>query len=308
MGQSNTKVAAPLVQAALIKDFDEVNKLIKNGELPSTCDAQGNHPLGAAACSGSLEIVELLLKADAPVNLKNNMECSPLWLAAGYGHLEILECLIEAGGNPNDVNNTGDSPLVAAAFKANYKCVERLLKHPETDVSIENKNQDTILSLAAGRGLGDIVQSVIDLVAEPKKKEMVNRVNAKGVSPLGSAAAFGDSRSVRCLLTAGADVYMKDKNGATPLMISAHCGHAQCVIDVLEFVSDERRLEYLETGDEQGATALWLASANGSHETVKALLDVGADSSGGNPGGVSANEAAIKNGNMKCSELLSTVA
>lgn len=161
MGTSSSKSAdpAPLVQAALIKDVDTVTKLLEDGELAGNVDVGGNHGLGAAACSGSLEIVKLLIKADAPVNLKNGMGCSPLWLAAGYGHLDVLESLIDAGCDPNDVNDTNDSPMVAAAFKDKFDCVERLLRHPNIDITIENKNKDTILSISSSRGKGIILKN-----------------------------------------------------------------------------------------------------------------------------------------------------
>jgi uncharacterized protein len=213
------------------------------------------------------------------VNLKNSMGCSPLWLAAGYGHLDILDRLIEAGGDPNAVNNTNDSPMVAASFKDKFDCVSRLLDHPDIDVTLKNKNQDTVLSIASSRGKGDIIEKLLNLIPEDKKSEMVNSVNAKGVSPLNSAAAFGDLYAVKVLLDQGADFKKQDMNGATSLMVASHCGHVECVKEILKRVPPEELKSYIEVGDESGATALWLASAGGFAATIETLLAAGAGTS-----------------------------
>lgn len=118
---------------------------------------------------------------------------------------------------------------------------------------------------------------MLELAPVDARKDMVNSVNAKGVAPLNSAAAFGEVRAVKCLLDHGADVMDKlDMNGATPLMVSAHCGHTECVELILESVPDDKKKTYIEVGDEQGARALWLASAGGFVDTVKILLAAGA--------------------------------
>jgi len=98
----------------------------------------------------------------------------------------------------------------------------------------------------------------------------------------------------------------QDANGATPLMVAAHCANAAATRALLDALKraiaqetassssspEERLKEVLEATDLQGATALWLAAAslkpqggngaalsNGkaeSKEVVEALLAAGA--------------------------------
>ena len=99
----------------------------------------GNHVLVAACCGGHTELAEVrnsankirwserpqelrvcanknmnstthkeLLKAGAPIELKNNIGTSPLWLACGYGHLATAKLLLRCKANPDAQNLTGE--------------------------------------------------------------------------------------------------------------------------------------------------------------------------------------------------------
>ena len=46
-----------------------------------------------------LEIVKLLLKEGADVNVVNHIDLTPLMIAAWRGHTEVLKLLLEAGAN-----------------------------------------------------------------------------------------------------------------------------------------------------------------------------------------------------------------
>ena len=73
---------APLVQPCLLKDKEEVEKLLaQEGTDVLQQDAAGNHALGAAACGGDLAVVELLLAQegiDKALDLKNGMGLTPV--------------------------------------------------------------------------------------------------------------------------------------------------------------------------------------------------------------------------------------
>lgn len=304
-----------LVQASLVKDHAKVEALLKGGADAAEVDAGGNHGLLGACCSGSEECVELLLADPAtPLQLANSMGCSAVWLAAGYGHMPILKRLLSAGGDASASNNTGDSPMIAAASRAHPNCILALLE-AGADVLAVNRNGDSCLSIAAGKGLTEAVEAILasEALSSPVAAEgaaaasaLVNAQNGSGITAVAAAAAFGDVRSVRALLSAGADAFTKrDKNGATALMVSAHCSNHECVAAILEGLGEGAEAKArLEFADPAGATSLWLAAAAGSKEAVSALLAAGADKLGGSPGGVTAAAAATKNGSAECAALL----
>lgn len=72
MGGRGSKTAAPqgieLVQAAMAA-----------GCPPDAGDAEGNSALGAACFSGSHEVVEMMLAAQADIEHRNAIGTTPLW-------------------------------------------------------------------------------------------------------------------------------------------------------------------------------------------------------------------------------------
>ena len=101
-----------LIQNSLSGETEKVVKQLTKGKLVNvdTCDAQGNHPLLAAACGGHLALVTRLVELNAPLEQKNSIGTSALWLAAGYGHVHVLDYLIEKGCDLNAPNSTKDTP------------------------------------------------------------------------------------------------------------------------------------------------------------------------------------------------------
>jgi len=74
MGGRGSKTAAPqgieLVQAAMQKDAAAVERLLAAGCPPDAGDAEGNSALGAACFSGSREVVEMMLAAQADIDTR----------------------------------------------------------------------------------------------------------------------------------------------------------------------------------------------------------------------------------------------
>lgn len=99
-----------LIQAAAIRDKAEVLRLLAGGkdvnerEKP---ELNGTNALEVAASSGNLEIVQILLKAKAQVNVTDAIGWTPLMIAARNGYPEIVKVLLKAGANPNLKNNDG---------------------------------------------------------------------------------------------------------------------------------------------------------------------------------------------------------
>jgi len=86
------------------------------------------------------------------------------------------------------------------------------------------------------------------------------------------AAKDGDLQAVRAALAEGAGVNGKDNNGTTALMMASGCGHTEIVRLLLEKGS---AVNVKRTDD--GVTALFLASQNGHAKVAKLLLENDAD-------------------------------
>lgn len=94
-----------------------------------------------AATRGHLEVLQLLLEFDWPVDTRNDANESALHLACFNGHLAIAECLLDRGASINAVTDENETPLFYAARKSHYRIV-RLLIRRECDRSIVSRFGD----------------------------------------------------------------------------------------------------------------------------------------------------------------------
>jgi ankyrin repeat protein len=85
-----------------------------------------------------------------------------------------------------------------------------------------------------------------------------------------AAARTGHVGTVRDMLTAGANVNMKDEHGNTPLIEAARNGHDDVVRTLLAAGADPKLT------NEDGKTALMLAQQNSHDDVVRALREAGA--------------------------------
>ena len=91
-------------------------------------------------------------------------------------------------------------------------------------------------------------------------------------TPLRDAARQGDSKAVKTLIAAGADVNQADERGVTPLYIAAAKGRVAVVKELLAAGADANQAR-----TDNGETPLFVAAANGHLSIVKKLIAAGAD-------------------------------
>ena len=96
----------------------------------------------------------------------------------------------------------------------------------------------------------------------------LNVVNIQGESPLMLAALKGQFEITQKMIQKGADV---NKVGWTPLHYAASTGQ----VNVMSFLLEN--YAYIDAASPNGTTPLMMASMYGSPESVKLLLDQGAD-------------------------------
>lgn len=124
---------------------------------------------------------------------------------------------------------------------------------------------------------GDLPQLRVALAGDPKA--LVRRHGPAEVTLLMLAAVRGDVGVVSCLLDAGADPNAVNANGETAIILAA-AAHRPEVVHIL--VSAGAQVDHR---DAQGMTALHRAVFGGRQgstsavDTLRALLDVGADAS-----------------------------
>jgi len=195
-----------------------------------------------------------------------------LWNAARNGLCDMVKMLIDKGADVNkrtEYNvkyNNGNMPLCGTALHiATFKghlCVVKLLIEKGANINIIDKREDTPLKIALikyttgnDKKQSEMRNIVVELLkAHLKKNNKVSNFfksidSYKGLSPLITAAGFGDIEMIDLLLKSGADVNIKvSKNtkttynsrlrGKTPVHIASGKGFAKTVEYLIEHGAD----------------------------------------------------------------------
>ncbi|WP_246226420.1 ankyrin repeat domain-containing protein [Wolbachia endosymbiont of Madathamugadia hiepei] len=118
-------------------------------------------PLHTAIIINNKEMVEILIKYKADVNLKNKYDgFTPLHLAVEGDHQEIAEILIKHKANVNLKDDDGLTPLHLAAKEGHKEMVETLIKY-KANINLRGRKGRSPLHFAAKEGDTDIVKILI---------------------------------------------------------------------------------------------------------------------------------------------------
>jgi uncharacterized protein len=115
-------------RAAAANDAEGVRKLVGGGDgNPNQTDDQARTALHYAAANGNLQIIAILIKAQAHLNPTDPLGNTPLHLAALQGQTAAAELLVDAGAEIDPQNRDGMTPLMIAAQHGNLELVRALL-------------------------------------------------------------------------------------------------------------------------------------------------------------------------------------
>lgn len=119
----------PIVVAALARQDAVAQVLRKHGADVMARTDKGMTPLHAAAFSGDLETLKLLLAGGAAINDQDNFaHITALHAAAEENHTAVVELLIKTKGtDPALIDVKGFSPSTLAGWKQNWDVVQILV-------------------------------------------------------------------------------------------------------------------------------------------------------------------------------------
>jgi ankyrin repeat protein len=153
-------------------------------------------PLIEAAANGYLDVVKLLIKNGADVNLKGEAWYGPLHAAAAKGHIEVVKILLENGADVNIFHQ--NKPLHNAAMNGHVEVARILLAHG-ADINAKGTDEAAPLHTAVSNNRLAMLKWLLSEGAN------VNPRAAYGCTPL-HFAAFGNNVEIgKILLGHGAD-------------------------------------------------------------------------------------------------------
>jgi ankyrin repeat protein len=191
----------------------------------------------AAASRISSDAVGTLLSSGAKVDLLNDDGWNALLYACAYGTESAIHELIDAGS----------------------AILHKTANLPDLHIEIPLCGP---MQLAAGRGMSNIVQSLLQAERSVEKSDN----NTTPTSPLLTACVGGDVETVRLLLEHGYDPNLLDVSlGLRPLHLASRAGDTQIVRALLDGGCDK------EAPNKEGLTAWMLAMIEGRTDVADIL-------------------------------------
>ena len=96
----------PLHEAARRGNLSYLNECLKEGVSSTGLDSAGNTALYWACRTGHIDCVRQLLSLhNPPLNAQNKMGDTPLHVAANHGYLDVVELLLQANADATLRNN-----------------------------------------------------------------------------------------------------------------------------------------------------------------------------------------------------------
>ena len=245
-----------LVDAVQQRDFDAARELLAAGGAVNAPQGDGATALAWSAHWNEVDLASELIDAGADAGAANDLGVTPLMLAAANGSLAMVELLLAAGAEPDAARPAGDTALMFAARAGSVEVVRRLAA-AGANPNARTAGGHTALMWAAAEAHAATTQALID-----------------------HGAALVDARTA-----ATAFVPRRRRPRRGPILLRE--GEAA---NPAEFPRDGETDPPRTAG---GFTPLLYAVLAGDGETVRVLLDNGADVNDASPDGVSALMLAL---------------
>jgi ankyrin repeat protein len=232
-----------------------------------------------AARDGAPEAARALSRGGADLNAVDPEGTTALVRAIINSHYDTAAVLVEEGANPNLADGSGMAALYAAV---DMSSLGEIYGMPPRKVSDRHSVLDLIEMLLA-KGA--------DVNARLKRATLMRNHTpgegslGDGATPLMRAAKNGDYRAMEILLKHGADVSLKQRQGATALLFA--CGFGRGTSAFAEDVGTEAELfkavqllvekgADVKVSNDQGGTVMHFAAQSGLNSVVKYLAGKGA--------------------------------
>ncbi|XP_043466889.1 ankyrin-1-like [Leptopilina heterotoma] len=220
-------------------DYTPIFLAVHNGDLNSVSTLLNEYNLAenihekrmlhVAAARGHLQIVDLLIKIGARINVEDVKGRTPFYIALLQNKVEVAEFLLENGARIDIPREGGRTTLHVAIKTQNIQIVERLLKPGAMVNVLDDVSSMKPIDLAASLNNIQLVELLLKYGAKMDESDEFcegQKVDHKRMTALHFAAELGNLEMVKLLMTNGFDkIEVKNLKDKTPLCVAIdnHC-------------------------------------------------------------------------------------
>lgn len=228
-------------------------------------DKDGDRAVHHAAFGDETGVIALLAHAGADLNARNKRRQTALHIAVNKGHVGVVKNLLELGCHPSLQDSEGDTPLHDAISKKRDDMLQLLLEH-NADVMLTNNNGFNALHHAALRGNPSAMWI---LLLKLPRGWIVDEKKDDGYTALHLAALNNHVEVAELLVHHGkADMDLQNVNLQTALHLAVERQHTQIVRLLV------REGANLNIPDKDGDTPLHEALRHHTLSQLRQLQDV----------------------------------
>jgi uncharacterized protein len=275
-----------VADAAMRQDDGRLERLIAAKADVNSTQADGSTALHWAAYHADTRAAADLLKVHANPNVRTDTGVTPLALACESGNADLVQRLLKSRADPNQTLSHGETPLMMAARTGSVPILKLLLAHGAQIDAREQLRGTTALMWAAANSNTDAVRflaangadvSAHSATTKPGRPPYLapssrSRIN-EFITGVGLASALEDADSAAPAADTGQSTQNEEARAAAHKKLEAEKVAARAAIARYSEPPDIRH----STKQWGGLTPLLFAAREGNLETVKALLQAGAD-------------------------------
>ncbi|MDM5153698.1 ankyrin repeat domain-containing protein [Bacillus sp. DX1.1] len=209
--------------ACMKNDIETVKEKLVNIK-PSALNKKGpdrKTPLHIACLNGNIEIVTLLVEAEADLKIKYHGE-TPFSLACGKGNAEIVKYFIHKGEDVNEIMVGKVTPLHLISCSGNQEIVQYILDRV-TNINAVTSRKHSALHYAVEDNNLEAAKVLIDNGIDMELLEEYKR------SALSLACDRNKPEMAELLLENGANIHSTGQGKITPLHIACERGFIEVV-------------------------------------------------------------------------------
>jgi len=269
-------MAAPgdvrLPEAAMQNDVNAVRLLLQQKADINASQGDGMTALHWAVYRDNLEMARSLVQAGADVKRGTRIGAiTPLFVASSNGNAAMVELLLKAGADPNSANELGTTALMQAAGAGNIAVVTALVSQGADVNAKEKSRQQTPLMFASARNRAEVVKF---LASRGARLDEVSRMatNSNDLVDADGNPVPAASRTSETRRRPKGEGNVPGIGGLTALHYAARDGHIETVRALVEAGANVNRVNPLDK-----STPLIVAAINGQYDIAMYLLEHGAD-------------------------------